>query len=548
MNSAFYSGVSGVKSSQYGMDVLSNNIANVNTVGYKQNQTEFSALFSDYLQAGSIGSVTSDLGLGSRTVATPIDMSNGSYQNSDNIFDLAIGGNGWFGVSGVEGEIFYTRAGTFGTDAAGTLVNNGGYKVLGTMAGNISDAGTVTLIDGVTLTAVGNQTSLILPESLNVPANPTRNLSYTANLDPDIYTDLVDVNLDDADYTLSIDTVTSSASLQGGVANTTEALDPQPEDRILVTLTDVNGNTVTTYTQLDENLTWQIDSLGVDSLDLTEPLQTDIQLRTYQEVATTESFTTSIVAPDGEENLLRMTFVKQVPQGDVGTRWSGEFQILRFPETYDPQTQYDPATTYVDEESGNVYSIVDAQNGEIAFNENGALTANTMPSLNNGGATLNVDLGTLYDSQTANSGFDGLMALGGVDMDPSVTQDGFSAGELKSYSVNTNGEIIAYFDNGRGTPIAQITLFHFQNEQGLEKTDGTLFSASTNSGDAFFYSDAQGDQIQGANIYTSMLENSNVSLATALTELIVMQKSFDANAKSITTGDQLIQKAINMKR
>jgi flagellar hook protein FlgE len=109
------------------------------------------------------------------------------------------------------------------------------------------------------------------------------------------------------------------------------------------------------------------------------------------------------------------------------------------------------------------------------------------------------------------------------------------------------GNVIAEFTNGRSAPIAKIALYHFMNDQGLEKVSSTLFSASANSGDAIFYTDANGNPILGSAIYSNRLEGSNVSMATALTELIVMQKAFDASAKSITTSDQMIQNAINMK-
>jgi len=78
--------------------------------------------------------------------------------------------------------------------------------------------------------------------------------------------------------------------------------------------------------------------------------------------------------------------------------------------------------------------------------------------------------------------------------------------------------------------------------------EGTMFRQSANSGNAIFYTNENGESIQGSQVFSNRLENSNVVFATALTELIVMQKAFDASAKSITTSDQMIQNAINMKR
>ena len=89
--------------------------------------------------------------------------------------------------------------------------------------------------------------------------------------------------------------------------------------------------------------------------------------------------------------------------------------------------------------------------------------------------------------------------------------------------------------------------FHFQNEQGLQKIGDTEFATTDNSGEAMFYTDKNGDVIQGAKILEKTLETSNVSTAEALTQLIITQKAYDANAKCVTTSDQMIQRALALK-
>ena len=107
---------------------------------------------------------------------------------------------------------------------------------------------------------------------------------------------------------------------------------------------------------------------------------------------------------------------------------------------------------------------------------------------------------------------------------------------------------VAEFSNGKSALVAKIAVYHFQNDQGLNKIGESLFRYSSNSGKPIFYTDKNGNAIQGTRILANKLETSNVVFATALTELIVMQKGFDASSKSITTSDQMIQNAINMKR
>jgi flagellar hook protein FlgE len=121
-------------------------------------------------------------------------------------------------------------------------------------------------------------------------------------------------------------------------------------------------------------------------------------------------------------------------------------------------------------------------------------------------------------------------------------------GYLNNYQVDENGLVIATFSNGQSTAVAQVPLFHFQNDQGLEKVGESEFKASDNSGKPIFYKDAKGNTLQGANIVSQKLEVSNVSAAEALTQLLITEKAYSANAKVITTSDQMIQKAIALKR
>lgn len=121
-------------------------------------------------------------------------------------------------------------------------------------------------------------------------------------------------------------------------------------------------------------------------------------------------------------------------------------------------------------------------------------------------------------------------------------------GNLSGYRVDSNGMVVAAFDNGQSQIVAQIPLFHFRNQQGLEKIGDNEFRATDNSGEAIFYKDATDKVIQEGKIIGGALEMSNVSAAEAMTQLIITEKAYSANAKVITTSDQMIQRAINLKR
>lgn len=678
MNSSFYNGVSGIKTQQFAMDVQANNIANINNSGFKGSTPEVSTLFSTTL-TGAYFALANDRGLGSQSQTTALNLEQGVLENTDSPFDLAIQGEGWFGVQGQNGKTYYTRAGSFSMDAAGSLVDANGNYLMATSGNNITpttlDAATlahfgtyykaatsapaipyaIAATDNVPLGSVGAQTKVTLPDFLYYPPIATSKVSYGANLDPTIKTDSVVVPLNAADYTATV-TPTAFASLNGTVSNTAALLNPQAGDAVTVTLTDIDGKTqnilttldaslnwsitnedisglnitsdltasvAATYapvavtlnaadytaaviptglgkaslsgtvsnttalqnpkegdtvtitltdidgktlniaTQLDASKSWSIAGYDVSSLNITSDLTASVTVKSTQEIANVEHYTTGIIAPDGTKDIIDMTFTKQVPQAASGSVWDAQIKILSYFEdytvenydstkTYDTSIYtvntvkgtvtkiYDPTKYYVDTATNKVYDIVDTQTGALSFGGAGQLLSNSVPALSNGGSPLTLNLGTA-------GGYDGLISSTTIKKANVVTSDGSVEGFLKDYAMDGNGNVVAEFSNGKSSAIAKVAIYHFQNDQGLSQTSSTLFEESSNSGKAIFYT-KNGESFLGSQIFSNKLEGSNVSMATALTELIVIQKAFDASSKSITTSDELLQNAINMKK
>ena len=566
MNSSLYNGISGIKTSQFYMDVIGNNIANISTNGYKGSTAEVSSLFSSIL-LGTHNSYANDDGLGAQSLTTALDMSEGVLENTDNAFDLALNGEGWFGVLGSDGNTYYTRAGNFSLDGSGNLVDGNGNYLLATSGNNMATTtldqatldkfgkyytGTgssnatpyaITPLEDVPLGSVGKQSKVTLPDLLYYPPIPTTAVSYGANLDPTVTVDAVTLALNSADYPATVTpTASGTVSLSGTVSNTTAALNPQEGDIISLVLTDVNGNTQTINTKLDSNLAWSISNSDVSGLDLSGDLTvTSATVQTEQEVATKKHFTTGIIGANGNSDIVDMTFTKVVPQGTSGTTWNADVKILTYYEDYDSTKTYDPSLYSIDTSTNKVYQIVDEQTGTLTFGGSGQLTSNTLSTLNNSGTPLTLDLGTI-------GGYDGLISSTSIEKSNVATANGTKEGFLKGYAMDGNGNVVAEFTNGKSSAIAKVAVYHFQNDQGLTSDGSNLFSESSNSGKAIFYTDANGESFLGTDILSNKLEGSNVSLATALTELIVVQKSFTASSKSITTSDELLQNAINMKK
>ncbi len=432
MNRSFYNGLSGTKTQQSGIDIWGYNIANVNTVGYKTNLPEFSSIFAQTLAEGS-GSTTSDqIGLGSKLNSTAISMSQGALQQSDNPLDMAIQGDGWFGVSGINNKQFFTRNGLFTTNADGYIIDGYGNFLLGTSANNIDyitdpedPAKSIAVLNksvpSVELSLPQAQSKLQLPERMYYPPEASTKAEFKANL----------------------------------------PVDYQP------------GQTFNTKSEL--------------------------------------------IAPDGSKHTLTISFTKSETQPTLGSAWDYK--------------------AYIDNETEPFSEVT----GKLEFDEHGGLK--TVPAkftIDNHGGAVEVTLGT--------SAYDGLVSIAGADIATSSIADGFPEGYLNGYRIDQDANIIASFNNGRQSAIGKVAVFHFQNDQGLEKAGSNLYTTSSNSGEPLFFKDDEGNSVLGAQVINNALENSNVNLNTALTELIVLQKAFDASAKSITTSDQMLQKAINMKK
>ncbi|MDR0746480.1 MAG: flagellar hook-basal body complex protein [Helicobacteraceae bacterium] len=187
MNSGFWSAITGVKAQQSAIDTAANNIANINTTGYRGSTIEFATLFSSLVGQSS---VTSDNGYGARVGATAIDTRSGSYQQTDSVFDFAIADDGWFGVTASNimdaSTVAYTRNGAFSRDQNGMLVTQNGNYVLGTSYGNMAyENGAWRILPDVStggLSGIDAQTSIFIPENIYYPPIATKTASLTTNL------------------------------------------------------------------------------------------------------------------------------------------------------------------------------------------------------------------------------------------------------------------------------------------------------------------------------------------------------------------------------
>ena len=544
MMTALYNGVNGVKTAEFGHNTIGNDIANINLVGYKSSSVEFKSLFYTALNGASKSPVNSQIGLGSTKMATSLNFTQGNLQPTDKVFDMAIDGDGFFGLVGADGEQYFTRNGDFALDVNRDMVSRNGMYLLGTTAnlssttlgqsalnklgvvdGNV-EAYTLPVGENVELNNVNTQTKINLPEVLYIPATPTTKVSYAGFLNSTIDTEHQEVALNTQSLETQIDKDNNTIIIAGNLHQTPEIHYPNSVSKdVKITITDQNGKSVEATGQTLENgaFVFGIDN-AVAGLNLDGELTYDAIAVVPQQIATPQRYTTDIWAPNGDKNILQLEFTKQVPQGE--------------------NIAFDALVSVLSPD-GEMISVTQ---GELRYNERGALISNTLGAINNGGANLELNLGTPYDPNIPNSGFDGLRPAEQSNPELSVAKNGKSEGLLHEYTMSDSGDILAVFDNGDIATVAKVALYHFQNNQGLSKASENTYQATANSGDPIFYTNADGEVIYGAVIRNHMLEMSNVDLGVSLTDMVVMQKMYEASAKSITTADEMIKNAINLKR
>ena len=230
----------------------------------------------------------------------------------------------------------------------------------------------------------------------------------------------------------------------------------------------------------------------------------------------------------GSKHTVSIKWAKVGTTKDGGTEWN---MVIQVPE---------PAKiNYSGEGPDNVVT------GSVRFNSNGSLASfhpSTITfSANNGsqgGQSVNLNFGLGTD-------FNGLTSFDKDSSTDSISQDGYTGGTLNDLKIDETGTIIGAFTNGKSFGLAQVALASFTNNEGLQSEGGNVFSQTANSGEAVIGAAGTGDK---GTIAASKLEASNVDLSRALTDLIVIQRGFQANSKTITTSDEMLNTLLQLKQ
>jgi flagellar hook protein FlgE len=419
---SFSAGLSGLNANSTYLSVIGNNLANINTVGFKTSSVSFADLVSQSVGGPSINPMQVGLGVATGSIS-PV-FAQGSIENSREATSVAIQGSGFFSVRDADsGTVSYTRAGNFSFDNAGTLITPDGFRVQG-----YSQVNPAT---GAIITTQAPADIVIPPGVLRAPTATTTARAQT-NLNPN------------------------------------QAIDPaNPE--------------FTTSVQI-------YDSLG------------------SPHVLTIDFNRTGAGA---------WTYTVTVPQVDV---------------------------------TGTAGAPVTLTSGNLTFNGAGQLTAPAAditipgPATWANGATPNA---INWDVVPAAGQSPILTSYNAPSATASIAQNGSAAGQVDYVAINSSGEIVATFGAGQTVVVGQLALATFNNPKGLIKQGSNRYAETQAAGLPNVGTAGTGGR---GGIIGNALESSNVDIAQEFTQMILAQRGYQANSRSITVADEILVETLQMKR
>lgn len=337
-------------------------------------------------------------------------------------------------------------------------------------------------------------------------------------------------------------TGTLNGNLAGATQTDTKGDDGKPlaaqiqnGDRVVITLRDKNGKTLTTNElAIDNDKKFSLTNLNAtDGFDMASASIANItqvgERSTYEDKA----FGVRVYNLDGSVSSLKYNL-----------------HLTNTNRTSTDNFIYEVVAGVYDD---NGALIGEESRGQITFNQHGALISNTLTSVPNPqGGVININFGTPTNSPSTDrtgAGWDGVYILPESKSDAITSSgNGVAEGFFNRYQIEQDGSIVVQFTNGKTATVGKLALYTFINEQGLAVVGGNNFMETSNSGAASFLYDNEGKLVRPALFVGQKLEMSNTDLSTELTNLIVMQRGFEASSKSITTSDSMLQTAIGLKK
>jgi flagellar hook protein FlgE len=503
----YQQGLSGLSAASSDLDVIGNNIANADTIGFKSG----SAVFADMYANSVATAVNNQIGIGTQLAEVQQQFSQGTINTTGTALDVAINGNGFYQMSN-NGTLTYSRNGVFQLNSTGQIVNAQGLQLMGYAAnssGIINSAQTVPLtvpttnIAPTATTAITAQLNLNAQDALmlgtpKVTFGTTNTGLTTANgatSNPTITTASAGSNNDN--YTITFTSATAytvtdannAANDSSGTYTSGTAITLGNGESVTLTGTPANGDTVAIA-----------------------PNPTTFSASN----SSTYNYSTSVQAYDslGGSQTVNMYFAKTA---------SGTWNIYAGV-------------------AGGTTSLI----GTANFSNSGALSSVTSVASSTSPNTLSFQIPTTDGSgtpQTLSLNLTGTTQYGSTDGTNNLSQNGFAAGQLTNFSVGTNGVLTGNYSNGQTAALGQIVLANFNNPNGLVDLGNNEYQQTAQSGVAQISTPGSTNHgtLQGGAV-----EESNVDLTNELVNLITAQRNYQANAQTIKTQQTVDQTLINL--
>jgi len=589
---SFSQGLSGLNAASKDLEVIGNNVANANTVGFKSSQAQFGDVFAAALS----GAGSSQIGIGTKLLTVAQQFVQGNVTTTNNTLDMAINGPGFFQLKDTNGTQVLSRNGQFQLNNQSFIVNSSGHNLMGNLldasgkptkvntpiqipltGGNPSATGSSPGIGAKGIVASFNLNSTSIPPTVSPfdPANPN---SYTNSTSTTTYNSAGTAQtttmffVKDTVTSPIPNSITNGAGGVGAAVTYNLPLTTAPNGGAVQFLANlqvgqpvVGGNNFQPGTTVASLITTAlpasapgaiVNNAGATSATVTASAATIATLSVGQPIS-------GAGFPAGTTitgiNAVANTFTTSA--GYTGTTVAGAnttavtlSAITGFTASSNPSS-IPAALTALSLDAPNqwqVYAtVVDPTTG-TALAPTTQLTSTASPLQYRPDGTF---LGPLtlpsisfpaYQGLTESFTFDfsGSTQYGAAFGVTKLTQDGYAKGQLSGFSIGADGIIQGRYSNGITTPVAQIFLGNVPDMQGLQPMGNNEWAATAASGPVTL--NPPGISGNGL-IQTSATEGSNTDLTAELVNMITAQRTYQANAQTIKTQDSVLQTLINMR-
>ena len=533
MGSSLFAGISGLASSGKQLDVIANNIANVNTVGFRSGKIHFGDILSQSVTGGSAAGM--QVGRGVEVCGITTQFSPGSFETTANATDLAIDGDGFFIVQDADGGEYYTRAGAFSLNNEGYLVDVNSFKVQGK---NIVGGVLSSSISDISLSGVQSNPAASTYICIGANLDSSTETGDTFNASQTVYDSLGGIhalkltfqNTEKTGYwgfKSYLDDVAATAQNHSGLKFNTDG--------------------VLEYVYSASTAEGADDGAGANT--------------SYFDTATTG---TAAITVNNEGQLYQDTTANIILTRGLAagtwaltTRNAGDYENMTFSVTTDGDDN-DTITIDLDGAGGTDITFVcalawaNADTIEFSIDQTEITPADvnlTMPEIadDEDPDTEKATIGTssVVEWYLIDQLAEDITGYASTSVIRTLIHDGYSSGSLKSISVTSDGTISGFFTNGQTSDIARIMLAGFPNTGGLKRMGKNLFATTVESGDAVRNDPGAAGM---GDISPNSLEMSNTDIATEFINMITAQRAYQASAKIVTVTDQMMAELMNIKR